>query len=169
MKKLVLLSLILLYSCQSETITFETSDLQVRLPRWLSPCKDLNPTAPYQWKNETEDFYVIINFQDKTTAHKLLDDLGYPANFEGNYTYLINDIKGNFKIKNYAQANLKINQMPATTLQFEGKLAEYDFYYHAAFYDAPEAYYQMTIWTHQNNKAKHQQLMQEMLKRLVIK
>lgn len=170
MKYLVLFFLILT-SCSNNLEVFEHDDIKIKIPNWVDACKDLNEDAPYQWKNEDKDFYIIINAANHDEVHKVLNETdGYEPNFEGNYQYLMDDMIGSFRVNQVTKKeDYKINGLPASLLVMEAEFQGYTFYYNAAFVASKTKYYQVVVWTDIKNKTDFKQMISQIINSFEVK
>lgn len=171
MKKFFLLLFILaLFGCTSNTKTFENEELSITLPKWVQPTKELNPNAPYQWWDPEKKFYIILNSESKQVVHDILRETeGFTVDFDGNCAYLMRDFKNMFLTTNIQEKEGILHGKPYQSMQLHARLQEYKFYYSVTYVETSDRYYQLVIWTDLDQKATYENLIQQISTSLKIK
>lgn len=171
MKKFFLLLFILaLFGCTSDTKTFENEELSITLPKWVQPTKELNPNAPYQWWDPEKKFYIILNSESKQVVHDILQETeGFTADFKGNCAYLKKEFKELFITTNINEKAGKLHGNNFQSMQLHARLQEYKFYYSVTYVETSDRYYQLVIWTDLDQKATYENLIQHISTSLKIK
>lgn len=171
-KTTVLLLLLLTFAaCQKETKTNKIvieKRYSLDLPDFLSKATTLNDEASLQYQNLFKEFYVVVIDEEKDDIHMMIDD-GY---FENNpskdvlgYANIIfNNTKNAYQVKNETTLEAKtVNGYAVRTVFFETRVDNIDIFFHFAFVEGKERYYQIMLWTLLKNKEQYLEEMEKIV------
>lgn len=173
MKKsgVLFLSILLVTACgSSDTEQVVTIDgrYSVSLPSFLEKTEDLNDDASLQYQNIWKELYVIVIDEPIVNMQIALEDndLGetYPNDLEGYSELLLGSFEESITVHDRsAFTDTKINDMPARLVKINGRADGVDVFYHIAFVQGKEDYYQVMTWTLASREGRHKDKMDEII------
>jgi hypothetical protein len=173
MKKITLLILAVTYfaSCseskKNQTIVVG-STYSIELPDFMTKSYDLNEEASLQYQNTIRELYAIIIDEQIEDLNYVLEEYGltdlYSNDLNGYVDLLLEDFLNSVNAEDVSEVqDLKLNGLKAKIIDFNGEVDETKVYYNVAFIEGKERYYQIIVWTLSDRKAKHKEIMKNIV------
>lgn len=151
-------------SCTKETVFKEVKvndRYSISVPDYFQPCTDLHKDASLQYQNTEIDIYaMVIDERKKTMENYSLDydiELYYNNIASQPFLETIKDAK----ISPAGRQTIDGHKVIIT--EITGKIEQNAVYYKLAVIETPYAFYQLLIWTRDDNREKYEPDMTRMI------
>lgn len=155
------------FGCESETktVTVKREAYSVDLPDFLSETNMLNEEASLQYQNLLKQFFVVVLDEPKGDLETALQDSGldylYSADLRGYSELVVNNFKEHLKLDSIPDfTETTVNGLKALTLDMTGVVDGEAVYWKMVYLEGKNNYYQLFVWTIDENKEKYQKDMQ---------
>lgn len=162
---------IVLISCKKETkyeVITTANTYSIEIPTYLRKTNNLNEDASLQYMNMIKELYVMVinepisEFEESLIVNNLQDS--YSKDLKGYSSILIhtfeNETSSNEIIN---QKDTIINNLPAIVYKKTATVDGVEVYYHFAYLQGKENFYQVFTWTLAEEEKTHNKVMEKML------
>jgi hypothetical protein len=168
-----LLFLLILSSCNKNPVDekYEKKIVKNRysifIPESLEETTELNNLASTQFKNLSEDFYVIVLDETKNSFANAVENnpTSITPDLEGYYNVIVSHFKKitqkDFKV--YDIEKKKINSSNAIVFSMSGMNDNYPAFYRYAIIEGDQQYYQIMSWTNIPQEKKYTERMNKII------
>lgn len=157
-----------LISCNKEVknqTTIIENKYSMELPDYLTKTSSLNSEASLQYKNEMKELYVVVidepisGFQEALELNNLTED--YKNDLNGYSSIILDTFKENVDVTYVSDPKeTTINGLPTILFEVKAKINGYVAYYHFAYLQGKENYYQVLTWTLDTKESEHKEKME---------
>lgn len=160
-----------LISCDKEvknqTVTIDNK-YSMELPDYLTKSTSLNADASLQYMNGMKELYIAVidepisDFNEALELNHLTED--YKNDLNGYSSLILDTFKDNVDVTYISDPKeTTINGLSAILFTVKAIISGYTAYYHFAYIQGKENYYQILTWTLDSKERQHKKNMEAMI------